>query len=395
MGLSSSRRNGEPGPLEVPVAAAESRREKELRVIDIDVHFKPVNAEAITDRLPEPWRSRKNLHRALTKAPVYNPYTGAMRLDAKPESGPIGSDPRLAGKQLFVDAGVDLAINIPVGEYFCPQVEPELNAAFSSAINEWQAATWLGKYDPHGRYRGSISVAVNNVESAVVEIRKWAGHPRFVQVLVPHYAGAQYGSRQFDPIWAEASKHDLPIAIHSNVGLEPYTTPVGLIQRYPEYNGIGHPLFLAQHLVSLITNGAFDRYPHLKVVLVEGGFSLYGPLISRLDRSWERLGGDSARKPSDYVRERVRFSSQPVEEPEEFGDLARMWSWCEAERVLMFSTDYPHWDFDDPSRAISPRFGNSVRRRVLLENAREFYGLPANRPVDEFDAMTATSTRSG
>src|SRR5581483_254713 len=169
-------------------------------------------------------------------------------------------------------------------------------------------------------------------------------------------AGAPYGSAEFDPLWEAASRHDLPVAIHSNVGLEPYATPVGLLQRYPEYNGVGHPLFLAQHLVSLIINGAFDRFPRLRMVLVEGGFSLYGPVISRLDRNWEKLGGPARHLPSSYLKDHIRFSSQPVEEPDDFEDLVRMWAWADAEHLLMFSTDYPHWDFDDPSRAISPRF---------------------------------------
>ena len=368
----SQRSNGGPGD-----GPAVGGTHTPIQIIDVDVHFKPAGAEAILERLPEPWRSRKNIRRALTKAPVYNPYTGAMRLDAKPVLGPTGSDPELAGRQLFVDAGVDLAINIPVGEYFCPLVEPDLNAAYASAVNEWQSDTWLGGFKGHGRYRGSISVAVNNIPSAVAEVDKWAGDPRFVQVLVPHHAGAPYGSPQFDPLWAAASRHQLPIALHSNVGLESYCTPVGFIQRYPEYNGIGHPLFIAQHLVSLITSGAFDRFPSLRFVFVEGGFSLYGPLVSRLDRSIERLQGQASRRPSDYVRERIRFSSQPVEEPEAFEDLARMWSWCGAEDVLMFSTDYPHWDFDSPDQALPVRLAPPRERAIMAENARALYGLRA------------------
>lgn len=361
-----------------------------VRVIDIDVHFKPAHAELLTQHFPEPWRSLPGLRRALTKAPVYNPYTGAMRLDAKPEVGPIGSDPELAGRQLFVDAGVDFAINIPVGEFFCPLVDPDLNAALSSAANEWQSSTWLGSFTGHERYRGSISVAVNNVSSAIREIDKWAGDPRFVQVLVPHHAGAAYGSPQFDPIWAAATAHQLPVAIHSNVGLEAYQTPVGVIQRYPEYNGIGHPLFLAQHLVSLIAGGTFDRFPTLRIVFVEGGFSLYAPLVTRLERAAERLA-HLKRRPSEYVRDHIRFSSQPVEEPEEFEDLVRMWRWGDAAHLLMFSSDYPHWDFDDPSRAISPRFGAETRQRVYRDNARDFYGFPDSRPTDRFDAVATVA----
>jgi predicted TIM-barrel fold metal-dependent hydrolase len=380
------------------LTGAHTQTMRSIRVIDCDVHFKPVSAAAITDYLPEPWRSHEPLRRALTKAPVLNPYTGAMRLDAKPADGPVGSDPALVGQQLFVDAGVDLAINIPVGEFFCPLVVPELNAAFSGAVNEWQATTWLGAFNRHGRYRGSISVAVNDVPAAVREIEKWAGHPGFVQVLVPHHAPAPYGSPQFDPIWEAAARHGLPVAVHSNAGVENYCTPVGHMQRYPEYNGIGFSLFYAQHLVSLICGGVFDRFPGLHIVFVEGGFSWYPPLVSRLDRNWERLSGELPalkRKPSSYVRDHVRFSSQPVEEPEDFEDLARMWEWGDAEHVLLFSSDYPHWDFDHPSRAVSPRFGAALRQRVYRDNARELYGFPAERPVDEFDVPADTPSLAG
>jgi uncharacterized protein len=371
---------------------ADTGAKRAISIVDCDVHFKPRTPDELTEHLPEPWRSNRAIRRAMTKGAVLNPYTGAMRLDAKPANGPIGSDPGLAGQQLFVDAGVDLAINIPVGQYLCPLVDPELNAVYSNAINRWQDRTWLGEYNRHGRYRGSISVPANNVGAAVREIETWAGHPGFVQVLLPHHSGALYGSPQFDPIWDAASRHHLPVALHSNAGLETYLTPVGHVQRYSEYNGVGFTLYYAAHLVSIICAGVFDRYPDMRIVLVEGGFGWYPALISRLDRNWEMLAGGlpwKISRPSSYIREHVRFSSQPVEEPETFAELSAMWNWGDAEHVLMFSTDYPHWDFDHPARAISPRFGEAIRRRVFRENATELYGLPRERYIDEFDVQEA------
>jgi predicted TIM-barrel fold metal-dependent hydrolase len=58
--------------------------------------------------------------------------------------------------------------------------------------------------------------------------------------------------------------------------------------------------------------------------------------------------------------------------------------WMRAEELLMFSTDYPHYDADDPAW-IAPRLPAAQRDRILFENAIEFYGLPRMRPEDDLD----------
>ena len=42
----------------------------------------------------------------------------------------------------------------------------------------------------------------------------------------------------------------------------------------------------------------------------------------------------------------------------------------------MFSTDYPHWDFDDPNHAFQVRLPADQRTKIYTENARAFYKLP-------------------
>jgi uncharacterized protein len=46
----------------------------------------------------------------------------------------------------------------------------------------------------------------------------------------------------------------------------------------------------------------------------------------------------------------------------------------DAEHILMFSSDYPHWDFDSPTRAF-PRLPEHVHRAIFSDNARELFGL--------------------
>ena len=88
-------------------------------------------------------------------------------------------------------------------------------------------------------------------------------------------------------------------------------------------------------------------------MLIEGGFAWVPALCWRMDKHWERMRKETPhvkRPPSEYVREHFWFTTQPIEEPENPADLAEIMEWVGYDR-LMFSTDYPHWDFDDPQRA--------------------------------------------
>ena len=42
-------------------------------------------------------------------------------------------------------------------------------------------------------------------------------------------------------------------------------------------------------VISLIYEGVFERFPTLKIVLIEGGFAWLAPLMWRMDRAWEAM----------------------------------------------------------------------------------------------------------
>ena len=135
--------------------------------------------------------------------------------------------------------------------------------------------------------------------------------------------------------------------------------------------------FQAQ-VISMIFEGIFDLFPDLKVVLIEGGFAWVPPLMWRMDKTWQRLGDEVPmlkKMPSEYVREHFWISTQPIEEPPKRQYFTQMVDQLGMDDRLMFATDYPHWDFDAPDRAIPYDLGPERRHKIMAENARALYHL--------------------
>jgi predicted TIM-barrel fold metal-dependent hydrolase len=130
------------------------------------------------------------------------------------------------------------------------------------------------------------------------------------------------------------------------------------------------------HATSFICEGVFVKYPDLRLILLEGGISWIPPLLWRLDADWKLLRDEVphlTELPSTYFRRNVRLSSQPIEEPESVDQLLETWALVDAEHTVMFSSDYPHWDSDDPYAALPAEMPASWKRRIYWENARELF----------------------
>jgi predicted TIM-barrel fold metal-dependent hydrolase len=65
-----------------------------------------------------------------------------------------------------------------------------------------------------------------------------------------------------------------------------------------------------------------------------------------------------------------------MEEPDNPQHLLQMIDMMGSEEMLLFSTDYPHWNFDSPLRSLPSSIPLELRRKIFSENARQFYGLP-------------------
>jgi uncharacterized protein len=93
------------------------------------------------------------------------------------------------------------------------------------------------------------------------------------------------------------------------------------------------------------------------------------------------------RKPSEYIRE-MYYSSQPMEMPDDKSILANTFKVINAETQLMWSSDYPHWDFDLPSTIYDlPFLSEQAKRNIMGGNAAKLFGLPT-KPVKKIPDAT-------
>ena len=359
-----------------------------VRVVDNDVHPVPKRGEFL-DFIPEPYRSQYFLRQKVGDtitydAPDYN-EARAMRMDAFPADGNFpGSDPEMAFRHVILEAGCDIAILEPGSP---ESLTPEIAGARMTATNRWLDAKWLGREGNwHQRWRGSICAAIEDPAGAAREIEDWAGHPFMAQVLIHAEPKPSWGNPKYDPVWAAATRNNLTVACHLSRGaFENYPRPpVG----WPSYNHdfmVTYSLLAANQVMSLIFDGVFERFPTLKIVLVEHAFTWILPLMWRMDAIYAARRGDLPqvrRKPSEYVYDHIFFSTQPLDYPEDKLELTRALEMMQADRLLLFSSDYPHWTYDDPTWVLK-HIPEAMRERIMNKNGIELYHLPESVPAVE------------
>ena len=359
-----------PAALDAQVERPPSR----VKLIDADVHNYPASTDDLMPFLSQRWQRYvrdSGFEAGLFKGSYPKLHRLASRRDAWPPNGKRpGADEPFARSQLLDRWNVDLAILNPL--YFVDAVHNlDLAAALARAVNEWTAADWL---DADPRWKGSIVIAPQDPPSAAEEIRRAGADPRFVQILLLVRSEAPYGRRQYEPIFAAAADVGLPIGIHFG-GQHGPITPSGWPSYYIE-DHTGMTMAFQGQVMSLVCEGVFEKYPSLRVALVEGGFAWLPPLMWRLDKNYRGLREEVpwlTKLPSAYIREHFRATTQPMEEPEDPRQLVQMIEMLGDEDFLMFATDYPHWDFDAPDRALPGVVPAELRAKIMAGNALEFY----------------------
>ncbi|MBX6743451.1 MAG: amidohydrolase [Acetobacteraceae bacterium] len=351
-----------------------------LRVIDCDIHPAPRSMAELDRWLPERWRQYRREYGIRLRQPFAtgHPYPKATpalsRYDSwPPNGGPPGSDLDFMRRQHLDLYDIEFGMLQPLAARGMDERNPGFAEAVSRAVNEWTREEWTSR-EP--RLKAAIAVPGEDAAASVREIERWVGQKDFVQISMVTRALEPLGRQRYWPIYEAAEHYGLPLGLHSlGTSGHPVTGGGWPSFYFEEHQAVA--MSLAAMCASFILEGVVERFPRLRIVVIEGGFGWVPALGWRMDGAWKSLKSEVPHlrhKPSEYLRSNFWFTTQPVEEPEQPEHLRTLIDWIGWDRLL-FATDYPHWDSDDPRYAFKCRMSDAERRAIFAENARAVYAL--------------------
>ena len=250
------------------------------------------------------------------------------------------------------------------------------------AFTAWNAAAVEFAADDPKRLLCVYLVPIHNIDGAVAEVNRLAEEgARALQLpLYPVDLGfAPYWDKVYDPLWSAITETGMTISQH--VGAPDYllnmvapndpTPPKGIFQSLP-------PIFMAESLANWCVSGVLERFPSLRVVLVEAGLGWLPYMLDRLDRMQERHHWDKFDMPISELPSFYWYRNMGATfEEDELGISMR-------DRIgvdnLMWATDYPHPDstWPESQKVIREHFkGLDVddMRAIVGGNAARLYRL--------------------
>ena len=367
----------EDGRTIVADAPANASRAK-LKLIDCDVHHALKSPKDLHPYLSKRWRDHLDSfgHRHpvpfLASSPYPKTAPALSRTDSwPPNGGPPGSDLAFLQEQLLDRYNIEYGLLHLLAPHGMDQRNQDFGAAMCRAINTWQYENWTQKDQ---RLKAAIVVPGEDAAASVAEIEHWAGNADFVQVGMVTHAIEPLGRRRYWPIYQAAQHHNLPVGLHTSGFNGHAVTGTGWCTYYVEEQ---HNVSLSQQnlAISMVCEGVFEKFPQLKVVIVEAGLAWVPAVAWRLDQHWARMKDEVphlTRKPSEYLRKHMWYTSQPSDEPDRPDFLRQTLDWLGWDRVL-FATDYPHWDMDNPEQALKLRMTEAEQKMIYNANARAVY----------------------
>jgi uncharacterized protein len=195
--------------------------------------------------------------------------------------------------------------------------------------------------------------------------------------------------RSLDPVWAKAQEAGIPVVFHVG-GTDDLIDPAYFLNGLPippdfhggeenfrsvDYMGIPGPP--AQTLATMIFDGVLERFPDLRIGVIEQGAIWVPSWLRQMESAFEAFHRHEERlqaltlRPSEYVRRQVRFTPYPTED---VGWIVEQ----TGPEVMLFSSDYPHVEGGrKPYERFEASLGDAsdaVRRAFYCDNFLDLMG---------------------
>jgi predicted TIM-barrel fold metal-dependent hydrolase len=290
------------------------------------------------------------------------------------------TDPgRLRDVQLgerWMDAmSVDYSCLFPTGMLnvgLHPQKEMEVQLCW--AYNRWLTEKVLP--ESNGRFYSMLSLPFSDPDAALRHVEEFGGRKGVGGFMVTTVRTLQVNDNAYMKVYRAMEERGLVLSFHSGPN---WSEPVfRACNRFLSVHALGFTFYNILHCTNWVINGMGERFPKLPVIWIESGLAWIPFLMQRLDHEYMMRPSEApllTKKPSEYMRD-MYYSSQPME----VQDRAAMectFRMINAETQLLYSSDYPHWDFDLPSAIYDlPFLSEKAKHNILGGNAARLFRLP-------------------
>jgi uncharacterized protein len=365
---------------------ARQRNYQDFLIVDVDSHHyeneshkdvfeyidSPVIRRAAMDSMSRGGRS------AMLNSQVgYQDLDGRITRSAmrKLERTPPDTHRDIVMTRRWMDAmGVDYACLFPTPMLFLGlHPQPEIEAALSQAYNRWLCERILS-LEP--RLVSMLYLPMNDPEASYRTAKEFGDRKGVTGFMVTSPRYKPVHDNAYMKTYALMEEMGKPLAFHAAYSWD--DRALGMTNRFISVHALGFMWFNMIHMTNWVINGLPERFPKLKVIWVESGLTWAYCLMQRLDHEFMMRTSDCPslkRKPSEYMRE-MYYSTQPMEVPEDLSILEATFRMLNAETQLLWSSDYPHRDFDLPSAIYDlPFLNEQAKRGILGGNAAKLFGL--------------------
>lgn len=341
-------------------------------VVDVDAHYYE-DVRGFSRYLDEPWKSRFANWSGQFYMPVAGAaiYTGDARLQGRIRHH-LYPLPRSAADvpEVMRFLGVDVIVLLPDSMLTIAQVTDKRRAV--AICNGFIDSMLDGVVDPAAGIYTVVCPPPQDPAAGAELIRRVGREPGVAGVcLMTDGPILPYGDSYYDPIYRAAVDHGLPVLFHGGFGGPEGSDSGYRLQTYAE-NHLAFVLNNQIQLTSVVFQGVAERFPDLKIVFEEAGVFWIPQMMFRLDTEYSMRRSELTllrQPPSAYIK-RFFFGTQPLERVPTNRYLQYVFEMIEGENCLMFATDWPHHDFDNPVTIRRLSFlPEAARDRILGGNA--------------------------
>lgn len=365
---------------EEPDKVREGMRIEDTLVVDADVHLspnQPDNVKALAEKMRSPYDKMLSPENpwisSMTNSGWLKTYGGHKDMEVDAVAGPEPIEDVVMGEY-----GVDLAI---LNSFGFPDKSPhtEFDLERMRGFNDMMLDRYL---DDHDDIYGHVHLSARKPDKAAEEIDRVGSDDSFVgcyfQVGLEYQMYCPPGDPEWDVMYEAMVDNDLVPTYH--ISEMNYLPHLRGLETFMGVHNLCCPWSVEWTLTSLMEHGTFEKFPELDFVFLEGGLGWIPFMMARLNREVAQFRHEVPlleKTAEEYIRDQCYFGTQPIGE---FNDPQHTINMLETigSECLMYTTDYPHHDFDHPNtidKFLKRAFDDEGREQVLHGNALDVYDI--------------------